>query len=67
MALLRAASFWERAVVPAFVYFFAQLYPFRRVNRPRGRTAAAACGCMLVRRAALDASAASRPSPRADR
>ena len=56
MALLRAASFWERAVVPAFVYFFAQLYPFRRVNRPRGRTAAAAGGCMLVRRAALDAS-----------
>jgi hopene-associated glycosyltransferase HpnB len=56
MALLRAASFWERAVVPAFVYFFAQLYPFRRVNRPGGRTAAAAGGCMLVRRAALEAS-----------
>jgi hopene-associated glycosyltransferase HpnB len=56
MALLRAESFWERAVVPAFVYFFAQLYPFRRVNRPGGRTAAAAGGCMLVRRAALEAS-----------
>jgi hopene-associated glycosyltransferase HpnB len=57
MALLRAESFWERAIVPAFVYFFAQLYPFRRVNRPGGRTAAAAGGCMLVRRRALDASA----------
>jgi hopene-associated glycosyltransferase HpnB len=56
MALLRAESFWERAIVPAFVYFFAQLYPFRRVNRPGGRTAAAAGGCMLVRRSALDAS-----------
>jgi hopene-associated glycosyltransferase HpnB len=56
MALLRAESFWERAIVPAFVYFFAQLYPFRRVNRPGGRTAAAAGGCMLVRRRALDAS-----------
>ena len=56
MALLRAESFWERAVVPAFVYFFAQLYPFRRVNRPGARTAAAAGGCMLVRRRALDAS-----------
>jgi hopene-associated glycosyltransferase HpnB len=56
MALLRAESFWERAIVPAFVYFFAQLYPFRRVNRPAGRTAAAAGGCMLVRRRALDAS-----------
>ena len=56
MALLRTESFWERALVPAFVYFFAQLYPFRRVNRPGGRTAAAAGGCMLVRRRALEAS-----------
>jgi hopene-associated glycosyltransferase HpnB len=55
MALLRAAAFWERLLVPAFVYFFAQLYPFRRVNRPGARTAAAAGGCMLVRRGALDA------------
>src|SRR5215469_10800675 len=55
MALLRAESFWERAIVPAFVYFFAQLYPFRRVNRPGARTAAAAGGCMLVRRRALEA------------
>jgi hopene-associated glycosyltransferase HpnB len=53
MALLRAAGGWERVVVPAFVYFFAQLYPFRRVNRRGGRTAAAAGGCMLVRREAL--------------
>jgi hopene-associated glycosyltransferase HpnB len=37
------------------VYFFAQLYPFRRVNRPGARTAAAAGGCMLVRRGALEA------------
>ena len=55
MALLRADSRWERLLVPAFVYFFAQLYPFGRVNRPRGRTAAAAGGCMLVRRGALEA------------
>ena len=55
MALLRADTFWERLIVPAFVYFFAQLYPFRRVNRPGARTAAAAGGCMLVRRAALEA------------
>jgi hopene-associated glycosyltransferase HpnB len=53
MVLLRAATGWERVLVPAFVYFFAQLYPFRRVNRPRGRTAAAAGGCMLVRRDVL--------------
>jgi hopene-associated glycosyltransferase HpnB len=55
MALLRAESGWERVLVPAFVYFFAQLYPFRRVNRPGGRTAAAAGGCMLVLRRALAA------------
>jgi hopene-associated glycosyltransferase HpnB len=54
MALLRAATGWERVVVPAFVYFFAQLYPFRRVNVPGSRTAAAAGGCLLIRRAVLD-------------
>lgn len=54
MALLRAATAWEKIVVPAFVYFFAQLYPFRRVSDPRSRTAGAAGGCMLVRRSALD-------------
>jgi len=53
MALLRTATGWERVVVPAFVYFFAQLYPFRRVNVPGSRTAAAAGGCMLIRRGAL--------------
>ncbi len=54
MALLRTATGWERVVVPAFVYFFAQLYPFRRVNAPGSRTAAAAGGCMLIRRGALE-------------
>ena len=52
MVRLRTESAWERWLVPAFVYFFAQLYPFARVNRT-GRTAAAAGGCMLVRRGAL--------------
>jgi hopene-associated glycosyltransferase HpnB len=52
MARLRVATGWERLVVPAFVYFFAQLYPFRRVAA--GRVAAAAGGCVLLRRAALD-------------
>ncbi|MFV2178268.1 glycosyltransferase [Actinomadura sp. LOL_011] len=54
MATLGTGTPWERALVPAFVYFFALLYPFRRVGRPGARTAAAAGGCMLVRRAALD-------------
>jgi hopene-associated glycosyltransferase HpnB len=53
MALLRTRAFWERLLIPAFVYFFAQLYPFRRVNGARSGAAAAAGGCMLARRAAL--------------
>ncbi len=49
MARLRVASAWERLVVPAFVYFFAQLYPFRRIGKKGSRTAAAAGGCVLLR------------------
>jgi hopene-associated glycosyltransferase HpnB len=55
MARLRVATGWERLIIPAFVYFFAQLYPFRWVGRPDRRTAAAAGGCVLVRRTALEA------------
>jgi hopene-associated glycosyltransferase HpnB len=54
MARLRVRTAWERLVVPAFVYFFALLYPFRWSNRPGTRTAAAAGGCSLVRRVALE-------------
>jgi hopene-associated glycosyltransferase HpnB len=54
MAKLRTANTWERLIVPAFVYFFSQLYPFRLVARDRSRCAAAAGGCILVRRRALE-------------
>ncbi|WP_037671140.1 glycosyltransferase [Streptomyces afghaniensis] len=54
MARLRVESTWERLVVPAFVYFFAQLYPFRRIGRKGTRTAAAAGGCVLLRAEAAD-------------
>ncbi|MER7162724.1 glycosyltransferase [Streptomyces lydicus] len=54
MARLRVVTYWERLIVPAFVYFFAQLYPFRRVNRPGARTAAAAGGCVLLRTEAAE-------------
>ncbi|MFE7468374.1 glycosyltransferase [Streptomyces sp. NPDC057499] len=54
MARLRVSSFWERLVVPAFVYFFSQLYPFRWVNRAGARTAAAAGGCVLLRTGAAE-------------
>ena len=54
MARLRTANRWERLIVPAFVYFFSQLYPFRSVAKRRSHTAAAAGGCVLVRAAALE-------------
>jgi hopene-associated glycosyltransferase HpnB len=53
MVLLRCESFAERALIPAFVFFFEMLYPFAWVNDPSRSTAGAAGGCMLVRRAAL--------------
>ncbi|MFD6418555.1 glycosyltransferase [Streptomyces sp. NPDC060194] len=54
MARLRVVTGWERLVVPAFVYFFAQLYPFRWVAGPGRRTAAAAGGCVLLQTAAAE-------------
>jgi hopene-associated glycosyltransferase HpnB len=53
MAKLRCESFAERMFVPAFIFFFQMLYPFAWANDPRRATAAAAGGCMLVRRDAL--------------
>ena len=54
MALLKLLTSWERLLIPAFVYFFMLLYPFRWVNNPRSPVAAAAGGCLLVRRATLE-------------
>jgi hopene-associated glycosyltransferase HpnB len=55
MAKLRCESFIERALIPAFIFFFQMLYPFSWVNDPSRGTAAAAGGCMLVRRDVLEA------------
>jgi len=54
MVKLHCKGWVEAYLIPAFVFFFAMLYPFRWVNDPRRRTAAAAGGCMLVRREALE-------------
>jgi hopene-associated glycosyltransferase HpnB len=59
MAQLSMANFWERLLIPAFIYFFKLLYPFALSNLPRERAgsgliAAGAGGCVLVRRAVLD-------------
>ena len=54
MAKLHCESLAERALIPAFVFFFQMLYPFAWVNRSAAKTAAAAGGCMLVERRALE-------------
>lgn len=53
MAQLQMSTSWERLLIPAFVYFFAKLYPFRWVNDPIKPTAGAAGGCVLLRSQAL--------------
>ncbi len=54
MVRLRCEGRWERLLIPAFVFFFQKLYPFAWVNDSARRTAAAAGGCMLVRRTVLE-------------
>src|SRR2546423_11630849 len=53
MVKLRCDSLAERALIPAFVYFFFMLYPPEWVNSARQKTAAAAGGDILVRDDAL--------------
>jgi hopene-associated glycosyltransferase HpnB len=55
MVHLRCESLAEKMLVPAFVFFFAMLYPFSLVNGPASKVAAAAGGCMLVHTRALAA------------
>jgi len=53
MVALRCRSLAERALVPAFVFFFQLLYPFFWVNDPQRGTAAAAGGTILLHHRAL--------------
>lgn len=54
MVRLRCQSFWEKLLIPAFVFFFQKLYPFSWVNNPKKTTAAAAGGCILIHTEALN-------------
>ena len=54
MARLSCKAPAEHFLIPAFVFFFDMLFPFGAVNDPRSRVAAAAGGCMLARRDALE-------------
>lgn len=54
MAALPMRDFWERLLMPAFVFFFKLLYPFGLANAPRSRIAAAAGGCVLMHKRVLE-------------
>ena len=49
MANLHMEKFWEKLLLPPFVYFFKLIYPFALASSPGSRVAAAAGGCALVR------------------
>lgn len=53
MVKLRCQSFWEKCLIPAFIFFFQKLYPFTWVNNPQRRTGAAAGGCILIKTSSL--------------
>lgn len=54
MVMLNCRSLAERFMIPAFIYFFALIYPFGWCSDPRRHIAAAAGGCVLMRRAAFE-------------
>jgi hopene-associated glycosyltransferase HpnB len=54
MAHLDMQGFWGKLLIPAFVFFFKLLYPFNLSNSPTSRVAAAAGGCILVKKSVLD-------------
>ena len=41
-------SFWEKLLMPAYIFFFKFLYPFSLSNSTNSKIAAAAGGCILL-------------------
>jgi hopene-associated glycosyltransferase HpnB len=54
MVRLDCSTLAERALIPAFVFFFFLLYPPRWIANLRSKPAGAAGGCMLVNRNLLE-------------
>ncbi|QCE35604.1 glycosyltransferase [Acetobacteraceae bacterium] len=54
MVMLQCNSLLEKTFIPAFVYFFALLYPFRKVANPDSFIAGAAGGTVLLKKRTLD-------------
>lgn len=53
MATLSMQTWFEKLLIPPFIYFFKMLYPFALANGPTRWVAAAAGGCILLRTDAL--------------
>jgi hopene-associated glycosyltransferase HpnB len=53
MVRLQTKTLPERALIPAFLFFFLKLYPPRWIANPKAHTAGAAGGCVLLRSEAL--------------
>src|SRR4029077_10728216 len=53
MVLLQSKTLPERALIPAFLFFFLKLYPPSWIANSKARTAGAAGGCILLRSEAL--------------
>jgi hopene-associated glycosyltransferase HpnB len=49
MATLHVKSFWEKLLLPPFIYFFKLIYPFALSNKETSSVAAAAGGCILIK------------------
>ena len=53
MATLHVKSFWEKLLLPPFIYFFKLIYPFALSNKETSNVAAAAGGCILIKTSKL--------------
>ena len=49
MAKLNCNSFWEKMLIPSFIFFFQKLYPFNNVNNKKKNLAAAAGGFIFCK------------------
>ncbi len=54
MAFLKMQSFWEKLLMPAFIFFFKLLYPFHLSNKPNSWIAAAAGGFIFIEAKVLE-------------
>ncbi len=53
MAKLKCDAFWEKLLIPSFIYFFQKIYPFSKVNNKKNNLAAAAGGFILCKSSAF--------------